>query len=180
MRRLSIFLLVSTLALPAEAQQPVTREEVIAALSGFESQPTVAELRGWGAVAPALLTGVVDDADVMVAARARAAYALRVFIADPAALTTLRRLAESSDTNLFVRLAAIDALAESGAAMPTVTAQLASPDADVRAGAAGALSRAPDVSVARAALSGRLRVERDAAVRTRLDQSLRRISTRAR
>jgi len=79
-----------------------------------------------------------------------------------------------------VRLAAMDALAEGGAPLAPITAQLASPDSDLRAGAAASLSRAQNLSAARAALTARLRVESDPAVRLRLDQSLRRISTPAR
>ena len=180
MRALPYFLLVTALSLPAAAQQPLTRDALISALSGFEAQPEAAEVRRWGAGAVPLLASVVDDGDVMVGARARAAYALRVFLTDPAALSLLQRLVTQADGNLFVRLAAMDALAEGGAPLAPITAQLASPDSDLRAGAAASLSRAQNVSAARAALTARLRVESDPAVRLRLDQSLRRISTPAR
>jgi len=103
-----------------------------------------------------------------------------VFLADPAALSLLQRLVAQSDGNLFVRLAAMDALAEGGAPIGPIATQLASPDSDVRAGAAASLSRAQNLSAARSALSARLRVETDPTVRLRLDQSLRRISTPAR
>lgn len=115
MRALPCFLLITALSLPAAAQQPVTRDALISALSGFESQPDASEVRRWGAGAVPLLASVIDDADVMVGARARAAYALRVFLSDPAALSLLQRLVAQADGNLFVRLAAMDALAEGGA-----------------------------------------------------------------
>lgn len=180
MRALPFFLLVTALSLPAAAQQPVARDAVIRALSGFESQPDAAEVRGWGAGAVPVLASVIDDGDVMVGARARAAFALRVFLPDPAALSLLQRLVAQPDGNLFVRLAAMDALAQGGAPLGPITAQLASPDTDLRAGAAASLSRARNPAAARAALSARLRVETDPTVRLRLDQSLRRISTPAR
>lgn len=176
MRAIGSFLLVSALCLPATAQRLPSREAVITSLSGFESQPSASEVQGWGAAVVPVLASIADDGDVMVAARARAAYALRVYAQDPAALAALRRLAADPQANLFVRLAALDALAESPASLPTVSAQLGSPDADVRAGAAAALSRSPSVAAARAALTARLRVERDPSVRLRLDESLRRIS----
>ena len=44
-------------------------------------------MRRWGAGAVPLLASVINDGDVMVGARARAAYALRVFLTDPAALS---------------------------------------------------------------------------------------------
>ncbi|MFO0628175.1 MAG: hypothetical protein U0325_21560 [Polyangiales bacterium] len=180
MRALRFFLITTALSLPAAAQQPPNRDALIGALSGFESQPGEAEVRGWGAGAVPVLASVIDDADVMVAARARAAFALRVFVHEPAALALLQRLVAQADGNLFVRLAAMDALAEGGAPLAPVTAQLASPDTDLRAGAAASLSRARNLPAARAALTARLRVEQDPAVRLRLDQSLRRISTPAR
>ncbi len=113
-RALGSFLVVSALCLPATAQQLPPREAVVASLSGFESQPSVAEVRGWGPGVVPVLASILDDGDVMVGARARSAFALRVYLTDPAALAVLRRVAADAQANLFVRLAALDALAEHG------------------------------------------------------------------
>lgn len=180
MHSLRWFLVVSALALPAAAQQVPTRAAVVASLSGFESQPDEATVRAWGEGAVPVLASIVHDADEMVGARARAAYALRVFTSNPAALALLRGLAADPASNLFVRLAAMNALVDGGAPLTAVSAQLSSPDPDVRAGAAASLGRARDLVAARAALTARARVERDASVRVRLEASLRRISPPAR
>lgn len=176
MRSLTVLLLVTATSLPAAAQQTPTRDALVASLSGFESQPDEATVRAWGPASVQTLAAIIADEDVMVAARARAAYALRVYIATPAAASLLQRLAGDASGNLFVRLAAIDALAVAGGPLAPVTAALASSDPDLRAGAASSLAHARDLATARAALSARAAIERDATVLQRVRESLRRIS----
>lgn len=176
MQPLRWFFLVTALSFPAAAQQVPARDALVASLSGFESQPDEATVRAWSEGVVPALASIIHDDEVMVAARARAAYALRVFSTNTAAMTLLRSLAGDSSANLFVRLAAINAIVDGGAALNPVTAQLAASDIDVRTGAAAALARARDHGAARAALTARMRVETDANVRHRLEDSLRRIS----
>lgn len=174
----SLVLSLLTLAAPAAAQQAPTQAAVTRALSGFEEQPDVASVRAWGAAVIPVLAAVIDDGDAIIAVRARAAYALRAFGADPAARATLQRVASDDTANVFIRRAAIDALVDGGADVSAVAPQLSAADPDVRTGAVLALSRARQVSLARAALDARARIEVDASVRARITETLRRMPAR--
>lgn len=175
---LALTLAASLLASSAAAQPAPSAATIVRALSGFEEQPGVDAVRAWGLTAVPALIAVADDADEVVAVRARAAYALRAFGADPAARGALRRMAADAGANVFVRRAAIDALIDGGDDVAGVAAQLSSPDPDVRAGVAGALARSRQVAAARAALDGRARVETEASVRRRIAEALRAMPAR--
>lgn len=166
------------LAAPAAAQQAPARSEIVRALSGFEEQPELVTVRGWGPGVIPVLAAVVDDAGEMVAVRARAAYALRGFASRPDARAVLQRVAADESGNLFVRRAAIDALVDGGDELGPVTALLASPDLDLRAGVVTALARARQVALARSALAARAGVEPDPSLRARIAETLRRLPNR--
>lgn len=166
------------LASPVAAQQVPTQAAVTRALSGFEEQPDASSVRAWGVGVIPVLAAVIDDGDAIIAVRARAAYALRAFGAEPGARAILQRVAADEGANVFIRRAAIDALIDGGDAVSAVTPLLTAPDPDVRAGAVLALARSRQVSVARAALDARSRVERDASVRVHIAETLRRMPAR--
>lgn len=174
----SLVLSLLVFAAPAAAQQVPTQAAVTRALSGFEEQPDAATVRGWTPGVIPVLAAVIDDVDAVVAVRARAAYALRAFGADPTARAVLQRVADDARLSVFIRRAAIDALIDGGDAVTAVTPQLSAADPEVRIGAALALSRSRQTALARGALDARARIEPDPAVRARLAESLRRIPAR--
>ena len=174
----SLVLSLLVFAAPAAAQQVPTQAAVTRALSGFEEQPDAATVRGWTPGVIPVLAAVIDDVDAVVAVRARAAYALRAFGAEPGARAILQRVAADEGANVFIRRAAIDALIDGADAVSAVTPLLTALDPDVRAGAVLALARSRQVSLARAALDVRVRVERDASVRAHIAETLRRMPAR--
>jgi HEAT repeat protein len=163
--RLASIALATTLvfaAAPALADPPA-RAEIVTALSGFERGPDLGTVRNWGTGAVRVLVDIANDAHVAGPARVRAVYALRAFPTDATARAFLRTTALDPSLLLVVRRAAFDALADGFGDVETLTRLLHDAAADVRDGAAWALSRV-HTPTARAALRDALRTETNATV----------------
>lgn len=155
------------------AQQAPTREAMALELGGFEHEPDVATVRGWGASGAATLMALGNDPQALPHVRHRALHALRAFSTVPAVRDYLRRVASLPQQELFTLRASLDALVEGFDDVAFVARFLADPRADVRDGAAWSLSRSSSPA-ARTALQDRLARETDEAVRRTVTDALQR------
>ncbi len=167
-------------ALNVTPAMALTRAQVVASLAGFEREPAVDTVRAWGPDGALQLMDVANDPGALAHVRVRAVHALRAFPGMAPVQTFLRVVAARASEGLFLRRASFDALVEGFGDVTEVSRYLSDPAADVRDGAAWALSLAASPSrpgfaatpstalVARAALAARLSTETDATVRTTL------------
>jgi hypothetical protein len=150
---------------------PVRRTEIEAALSSFEGEPAVADVRAWGPQGRTFLLELARDPRAFAHVRTRAVHALRAFEGDAAARQFLRDTAAFPAQELFMLRAALDALIEGFGDVAAVARFLNDPRVEVRDGAAWSLARSRDPA-ARAALTAQLRVEADPTVRDTLTRAL--------
>jgi HEAT repeat protein len=164
---LSVVLLLVMPALASAQSQGTapTREALITMLSGFESTPTIAQMRALGDGTVPMLIALYDDPQMIQPVRLRAVEAMGAYGTPEARAFLLRVIREPDQSPIVVR-EAIEALAQSqgASAIPQITPLLASPERAIREGAIEALATLG----ARQQLTQQLAREHDADLRARI------------